>query len=230
MFVYEGGAFRLEETADSVDFIQFESHRSGEHNKRLQYPFQNGKLKKVKLGKREKGANFMNFLFGTVMGIAATIIAGMKGRVLYALGIGMWTAIAFIFLLLSGYGLAPGWLFLIIAICMKKETSDENTNAGETPAGTEVSTAQLPLDARKFICENCGALSTGWYEKCPNCGADGRMRKATEAERIKRLPETEQPHEEAEIRFCHKCGHQLGGGSRFCSNCGVSVAVPETDG
>lgn len=76
MFVYEGGAFRLEETADSVDSIQFESHRSGEHNKRLQYPFQDGKLKKVKLGKERKKQTLWGFCLGLLWGLRRQLLPG----------------------------------------------------------------------------------------------------------------------------------------------------------
>lgn len=30
--------------------------------------------------------------------------------------------------------------------------------------------------SKKFVCSACGASSSGWYQKCPNCGAIGKMR------------------------------------------------------
>lgn len=30
---------------------------------------------------------------------------------------------------------------------------------------------------KKFVCTECGAYSTGWYQKCPSCGAVGKMKK-----------------------------------------------------
>lgn len=34
----------------------------------------------------------------------------------------------------------------------------------------------------KYICNNCGKLSTGWYQTCPSCGAVGKMEKASPAQ------------------------------------------------
>lgn len=32
-----------------------------------------------------------------------------------------------------------------------------------------------PISEEKFICRNCGKTSSGWYSKCPNCGAVDQM-------------------------------------------------------
>lgn len=31
--------------------------------------------------------------------------------------------------------------------------------------------------SNRFICQNCGKIRSGWYQKCPDCGAVGKMEK-----------------------------------------------------
>lgn len=62
------------------------------------------------------------------MGIIATIIAAHKRHYTFAWVIGIWTAIAIILALsgMSSLAIAPGPIFLIIAIGMKKIPEGSN--------------------------------------------------------------------------------------------------------
>ena len=53
----------------------------------------------------------------------------------------------------------------------------------------------------KFICTSCGATNPGWYQKCPNCGAVGHMKRNSEEEQKrfrKHNGEVEEPQKKQE--------------------------------
>ena len=50
---------------------------------------------------------------------------------------------------------------------------DQNPGSETTPSEQTVETDLAVKD--KFVCKSCGATSTGWYQKCPHCGAVGKM-------------------------------------------------------
>lgn len=35
---------------------------------------------------------------------------------------------------------------------------------------------------KKFVCDECGAVSVGWYSECPNCHTVGKLRKGSDKE------------------------------------------------
>lgn len=52
-------------------------------------------------------------------------------------------------------------------------------------ASTNEAKLNVKPDMKKFICDECGAVSVGWYNECPNCHKEGKMRNGTEAEILK---------------------------------------------
>lgn len=102
-------------------------------------------------------------------------------------------------------------------------------------------------DSKKYVCSACGAFCSGWYQKCPSCGAIGKMELAHMAipkeANLSASPGSaneEQPdgkhtsltntsvNEAADtgvdkILFCRKCGARLGEGSMFCHKCGTKI-------
>ncbi len=171
------------------------------------------------------------------MGIIACIIAAVKGHKTFAWVIGIWTAIAFL-VAFSGYSnaaLAPGWIFLVIAIGMK------NLNKTASPSPVTSSTTKLTTvnPEKKYVCRACGNYSTGWYQKCPKCGTVGRMEKAevqistpalaledTNSAPNRVLPELPviQEAPKQAPKYCGNCGAALEPDSLFCSYCGVKLS------
>lgn len=103
-------------------------------------------------------------------------------------------------------------------------------------------------DMHKFICNNCQATHTGWYNECPNCHAVGTLRKGTDEEIRKWNAPTEvsqsvdtiiEPNTpttdvispvsitattiESAPAYCKNCGTTLLEDSIFCQNCGTKV-------
>lgn len=172
-----------------------------------------------------------------MLGMIATIIAAVKGRTGFAWFTGIWTVLAFIIAFSGGtqYAVAPGGLFLIIAICMKKEGADSPVKSESAPAN-DVLLVSDP--SKKYICKACGNYSTGWYQTCPNCGAIGKMEKVSATMLpCDNTPSTESSSEtkslavELEsdnlstpsidsIMFCRECGTRLIPGAAFCPECG----------
>ena len=72
------------------------------------------------------------------------------------------------------------WTFVFQSLgierLIKKELFSDTTAATNEPAKVEINDA-VADDTKKFVCDNCGTLQTGWYQKCPNCGSVGKMRK-----------------------------------------------------
>lgn len=134
-------------------------------------------------------------------GILATIIAARKRHYTFAWVIGIWTVIA-ITLAISGnadIAVTPGWLFLVIAIGMKK-IPEESTNITPTntpmttPTSENTSTPTVPIGipAERSVTPN---VSMG-------------------------------PHERSAptvIRFCRYCGQKLDSGAKFCRHCGARI-------
>jgi hypothetical protein len=123
-----------------------------------------------------------------VLGIAACIIAAVKGHKIYAWCMGIWTVIA-ILIAVSGsaqFAASPGVLFLIIAICMKKVPKEPEGN-NSAPSQSEgiseskvlpVEQIALPSDANRsnaYVCKLCGSRCSGWYQVCPSCGSIDQM-------------------------------------------------------
>lgn len=115
-----------------------------------------------------------------MLGIVAAIVAGVKGHYAFAGIIGGWSIIAVI-LALTGvpYAVAPGWLFLVIAIGMSKKTDDATKDDGPDH---DIGLSAAP--DKKFICKACGSYRSGWYQTCPVCGAVGSMEKASRVENL----------------------------------------------
>ena len=113
---------------------------------------------------------------GGIIGIIACIVAAMKGRKTFAWVIGVWTALAFMIAIsgASQLAIAPGGLFLLIAITMKKASPDTESSSGQSDGSVPNLSTDLDVDKR-FVCKNCGTRLTGWYKECPNCHAVGTI-------------------------------------------------------
>ena len=109
---------------------------------------------------------------GGIIGIIACVIAAIKGRTTFAWVVGIWTAIAVVIALAGApqFAIAPGGLFLIIAIAMKKAASDAESSPDQERNTTEESSSDSS-NVYKFACKNCKTQLTGWYKECPNCHA-----------------------------------------------------------
>ncbi len=69
------------------------------------------------------------------------------------------------------------FLNVIGIIIVAVRPNDQVKNPAPVPAGSSV--ASDPNADYRFQCQRCGHLSTGWYQKCPHCGAEGKMVKRT---------------------------------------------------
>lgn len=98
-------------------------------------------------------------------------------------------------------------------------------------------------DSKKYVCCACGNFCSGWYQKCPSCGAIGKMELARltipkdAAPSPSQISENEEQSEEKDnflintsadvncdkILFCRKCGARLGEDSAFCHKCGAKI-------
>ena len=97
----------------------------------------------------------------------------------------------------------------------------------------------------KFICASCGATNSGWYQKCPNCGTAGSM-KRNSVEEQKRFEEHHREEEErkrleaeqrllADIKrktkfICTSCGTTNTGWYQKCPNCGAVGTMKRNSG
>ena len=129
---------------------------------------------------------------GLIIGIAACVIAALKGHKTFACVIGVWTAIALV-LALSGnanIAVAPGGLFLIIAAGMKNLKKQSGTAPAAVPqdvpaAETTVpevpsplteppvaaeAEATVPQISGGIICSGCGAPLEAGVKFCQYCG------------------------------------------------------------
>ena len=53
----------------------------------------------------------------------------------------------------------------------------------ERIGATVVKPEETPVkEQKKYICDNCGATMTGWYQVCPNCGFSGKVRMGNNSE------------------------------------------------
>ena len=143
--------------------------------------------------------------------IIPAVIAGKKGR----------SAIGYYFL---SFLITP-LITTIIVICLKNLKNVSN----DVPLQTEIvnEPALNSREQKKYICKQCGTYHTGWYQKCPTCGAIGKMEKATEQ------PIPLPSHKQQEITrttdfpavssFCRYCGEKLPEDSVFCQYCGRKI-------
>ncbi len=110
-----------------------------------------------------------------MMGIIAAIIAAVKGHTTYAVCMGIWTVIAFIFLLTdnSELAVAPGGLFVVIAICMKnlRKSNAANNEKREVSDHLKIIVRETDHGGAEFICKKCGKKYSPGWEFCSNCGA-----------------------------------------------------------
>lgn len=65
----------------------------------------------------------------------------------------------------------------------------------------------------RFVCRSCGTKNTGWYQKCPNCGAVGKMEKLPKAETI--IESNDIP-----ITDKNNATSNMHSGGWVCPNCG----------
>ncbi len=111
-----------------------------------------------------------------MLGIIAAIIAAVKGHGTFAAVIGVWTVVAFI-IALSGspeYAVAPGGLFLIIAIFMKNLNKGKDEAEKAEAAKKREQSEAARKDEAVFYCKKCayiGSYTDGGnaVRSCPNC-------------------------------------------------------------
>lgn len=136
-----------------------------------------------------------------MLGIIATIVAAVKRRYTFAAIVGGWTFLAFI-LAINGvtvFAFSPGFLFLIIAICMQK--NPPKTDGEEIVLSAELSVPDDP--EKKFVCMSCGTYSPGWYQTCPVCGAVGRIKNTKDVT----ASDNAEGNDSLVIYFCRSCGY-----------------------
>lgn len=141
-----------------------------------------------------------------MMGIIATIIAIRKRHFTFAWVIGIWTGIAIILALcgMAVIAIAPGWLFLAIAIGMKKIPEDGEAASGPDIPSVNAVAASTPLPP------SATTPFAGTQEPTPVHADDlaGMVQ-----------PSTSSPA----IRFCRYCGQELEVGAKFCRHCGAQI-------
>lgn len=186
---------------------------------------------------------------GGIIGIIACIVAAMKGRKTFAWVIGVWTALAFM-IAISGapqLAIAPGGLFLLIAITMKKVSPNAESSSGQSNVTAPAPLSDSSVD-KGFECKNCGLQLTGWYKECPNCHAIDTIRRRepntilpaepivmesgqsaipnrieiNRAEAVSPIIERSSSAPDV-IRFCRYCGQALEPNARFCRHCGARI-------
>ena len=108
------------------------------------------------------------------MGIIAAIIAAIKGHTTYAVCMGIWTIIAFILDATgsSQYAIAPGGLFVVIAICMKnlRKANSSISPEEKTPVSTNRIVKKPNQSVESAVCEKCGIKLSPEWAFCNNCG------------------------------------------------------------
>ena len=120
-----------------------------------------------------------------MFGIIATIIAAKKGHSTFAWVVGIWSVVEIImFLAKAPYAVGPGWVFIIIAICMKKvniapkehnEYPKENDIVFTTSspythaAGTETITSGNTSEKEASVCVAPLMCDVEGYMECPIC-------------------------------------------------------------
>lgn len=96
---------------------------------------------------------------------------------------------------------------------------------------TDITPYRQAQQEKRFVCQSCGAYSTGWYQTCPKCGAVGKMTNAEEKTkqaakkkpqpvRIETPPDS-QPKKEKRF-ICRSCGTYSTGWYQTCPKCGIS--------
>ena len=118
-------------------------------------------------------------------------------------------------------------LGLFIYACKKAVREAEAKKAEEKENGDATVADKKTIQAEdKFICENCGKTSPGWYQTCPNCGAVGKMKKNSgrEDEESANIPASNAEKatvNAAEKFICEACGKTSPGWYQTCPNCGA---------
>lgn len=184
-----------------------------------------------------------------MIGIAATIIAAVKGRTGFAWAMGIWSAIEILLLLAgSNYTFGPGVLFLIIAISMKNlrkqetraQPSQQKTKPTHDTVLADASSKSMPSIAENkrtysvqpgetvapVVCENSDKI------ECPKCHTRQRSNRKRCSECGVYFVVSDEPTVVPAApltRFCRKCGFQLLNGSEFCSHCGTKVVTVTQD-
>lgn len=143
-----------------------------------------------------------------MLGIIATIVAAKRHHYTFAWIVGIWTGIALILAFTgnASIAIAPGWLFLAIALCMKKkeEVNGNEVLPSETPGSDEISA--LP-----------GGTTANSSVPAITAGESAAVQSETEGavERVVLAPPA--------LRFCRYCGLELEQGAKFCRHCGVRL-------
>ena len=187
-----------------------------------------------------------------MMGIIAAIIAAIKGHTTYAVCMGIWTVIAFI-LIASGssqYAMAPGGLFVVIAICMKNLRKEQITDTAKDKTITSNNKNSIVSEHNtQLYCKKCGGKIAPEWEFCNNCGYPVSNENTT-TESKKTFPEMPDNHTStsviAEITssnsnmigvqdtlltsnlpfVCNNCGEKVDPEWQFCNSCGNPINNP----
>lgn len=108
-----------------------------------------------------------------------------------------------------------------------KDPKDEVQSLEKSYDNTEdISDYNTNTKEYKYICNSCGKPSTGWYQTCPNCGAVGKMEKASPAriQAAEHLQDRENKIIASGGWKCEKCGKAHFANESSCS-CGASRFV-----
>jgi hypothetical protein len=162
-----------------------------------------------------------------MIGLIATIIAAAKGKSTFAWVTGIWTAFAFA-LALSGYiniAIAPGWIFLIAAISMKKEPTVEKIRVlVYCPSCSTI--GYCNSDDSIGICPHCGHVivktqvtSKAWHEMSTDQRNEYRKEWGIEITK----------NDSKKKFICESCGTYNDGWYKVCPECGAVGKMKKAD-
>lgn len=143
------------------------------------------------------------------MGIIAMIIAFKKGRKGYGIFLAIWNVVAIItFIATKGaFAFGPGWVFLVIALCMHKnyDTNDKSI---------------------WILCNDCGKHYSKTLTACPYCALDKKETAEPAPKKIEIQEKTvvsAEPVSEGYVR-CPSCGKVQIDDRTICFECGAKFA------
>lgn len=143
-----------------------------------------------------------------MIGIIATIIAAKKRHYTFAWVVGIWTAIAVVLFLMGmgGLAIAPGWLFLVFALGMKKIPEESNNNVIIETTTYNNTLSDFTVQSQPLVSEE----ATPVYPAINN-------------EELITIERTSPDPVLAALRFCRYCGQEINSDAKFCCHCGARI-------